>query len=704
MDDKKEAKRDLSQYGSSPADQSRRDLLRLFGASGVSLLAPGFLAACGGDASISYDTTITDARAAIRQALAESDTPSASVALIDGERIIWAEAFGIIDKASRAPTTTETLFCVGSCSKVIAAIATMILVDRKLVALDAPLVQYVPDFRMASPQYAQVTPRMLLSHASGFPGSDGRNIFTFKPFPEYAAQVKQTLATQPLKHAPGEMAVYCNDGFTMIELLVAAVSGMPYTQFVQTEILAPLGMTRSRYSLAPFAAGSYATAYIGEVPQAQESVNGYATGGLYSTPSDMGRLAMMFINGGQLGGKRILSPAAVAEMGRAQNRNLTLDPVPYGQWGLGWDSVAQAGLAAAGVSTWQKNGGTAFYGSDFFVAPVERLAVMISGTSTRYGAGKLAERILLHALVERRSIGAMPLPLPEVPLPATAATAAELAAIEGYYAQNTGPLRVQAQSGDTLALSRYAEGAWQEVAGGLRLRSDGTFSSDAQPNMSYWTVDAEGRRYLALRQLGGNGHYRIALPYAERVNPKAALPAAWSARVGRNWLSVNEDAQSVPLILGGPRVSLEALPELPGFILCADQFVDATQDDMRAGMFLKIPLNYGRDLNDVVIEMRNGEEWLRVGSVLYRPQATVPTLTAGATTVVIDDEGNAEWRKLPAGGTMARIAGGSAWKLYDTNLALLDGADGGAQVPLGAQAAYLMLYGAAHAGVGVTLS
>ncbi|HRW65370.1 MAG TPA: serine hydrolase domain-containing protein, partial [Candidatus Competibacter sp.] len=412
----------------SPVLLACRNLARLVG---VSVLMLGLLVGCNDDdndpAPLNYAETIVDGRVAVRQALVDTDTPSASVVLIDGDRIVWSETFGYIDKATLTAPSPTTMYGIGSVSKVFAAMAAMKLVDQGKIDLDAPLVQYLPDFRMAAPEYPQITVRMLLNHSAGFGGTDYRNGFTNAPVPGYAAQVLESLATQRLKHLPGEMAVYCNDCLTMIEPLVAAVSGRPYTQFVAEEILAPLDMTHSRFALEPFPAGSFAPGYTGDRADPQEYTNAYATGGLYSTPNDMAHLAMMFMNGGRLGDVRVLSASSVAEMGSDQTRNLLFNPIPTFHWGLGWDGVAQPGLAAVGVTAWHKNGGTLTYGSEFFVAPNERLAVMVTGASVKFSVGQLAERIMLHALAERGSIPAVPTPLPDTPQPKQPATDADLA-------------------------------------------------------------------------------------------------------------------------------------------------------------------------------------------------------------------------------------------------------------------------------------
>ena len=82
-------------------------------------------------------------------------------------------------------------------------------------------------------------------------------------------------------------------------------------------------------------------------------------------------------------------------------------------YGLGWDTVIQPGLAAVGVTGWQKGGDVTLYGSTLIVAPTEGLAVVVMGASNGFGSGNatvIAERILLRALVEKGRIAAMPTP------------------------------------------------------------------------------------------------------------------------------------------------------------------------------------------------------------------------------------------------------------------------------------------------------
>lgn len=698
----------------SGAHPTRRQLLQL-GALG--LLTPAWLAGCGGSgAPTSYSATIADARAAIRQAMADSGTPSVSVALIERDRLVWAEAFGSIDKAAGTAVSTDTLFCIGSCSKVVATIAVMVLVDRGLARLDEPLVTYLPGFRMASPEYTQVTVRMLLNHSAGFPGFDARGAIGTAPDTGYAAQVLQTLAQVRLKHAPGEMSVYCNDGFTVVELLVQALTGKTYPQFVTQEILVPLGMVRSRYATERFEAGSFAPAYDGDTPLPQEFANLYGSGGLYTTPTEMALLARALLNQGTVEGKRLLSAEAIAEMARNQTVTQPLRPVAMADgYGLGWDGVRQDGLAAAGVTAWHKNGATLAYGSDFYVLPEEGLALLITGTSTTYHPGALAERILLGALVERGRLAALPRKLTATPSLPLHASDAQLAGMAGVYASGDSICLLQPQADRTVTMAQYDAGAWDDSPTVLKLRDDGRFSSDAAPLQSFQAVQAQGHRYLTMRTPNGMGHYLFEMPYLQELEARAPLSAAWRGRLGRRWLAVNQPAESLLFQYGGPTLTLSDVPGLPGYIVSnaegigkQNQIADASTSDSLALMCLKLPFALGRDLDDVVILPRDGEEWLRVGSSVFRPEATVAPVAAGVSTLRMDAEGHAEWRAIGASATAQTITltGATAWSLYDGDFNLQARGDAirQPQLPASAEKSYLLVYGDANADVRVRLA
>jgi len=413
----------------------------------------------------------------------------------------------------------------------------------------------------------------------------------------------------------------------------------------------------------------------------------------------------MFANNGVYNGKRILSAQSVAAMAEDQRQG-TFNPVPNesDRFGLGWDTVAQPGLAAVGVKAWQKTGDlTGVYGTCIVVVPEANLGVVVFGTSgslaTSYGsdhAVKIAERILLRALVERGLISAMPPALSTVDLPLTAVPAADKATYPGTYASSNGVFRVTYGAGDALTVNVYQSG-WQDAYSNFKLRSDGWYAADGDPVTALRLLTASGRQYLALRKPTASRFYSFTTLVAQRLDAKPAISAAWLARVGERWLPVNKDLTiHYPVKVDDQSVQLTAIPALTGYLLSSKILADMTppSNDRLDGMFLIVPDGV-RGLHDAAMETWNAEQWLRLGSYLYRPQSTIPLLAPGPAAVTIGADEFAEWRRLPAAGTIS-VTNATYWALFDaTYTELASGTGPGTHAFAGVGAKYLVLFGAA---------
>ncbi len=638
-----------------------------------------FLAGCGdnGESAGNYPATIIEGRTAVEDMLKQTGASSISVAFVADNRIVWSEAFGFADIESGTLSTPETMYGIGSVSKMIAAIAVMILVDRNEISLDMPVCNYVPFFQMLSPEYCQVTVKMLLNHSSGFPGSDLRNSFTATPYADYARQLLDTLRKERLKHAPGFINTYCNDGFSMIENLIESVTGKSYVRFVQDEILAPLEMTHSRYSLEAFPAGSFARTYTGEAADPQAFVNLYAAGGLYSTPSDMSKVLLMILNSGYSGGIPIFSSSAIEEMAKDQTEG-TFNPVPSGNesFGLGWDTVSQPGMKALGVKAWAKGGDTPTYGSAFIALPDEKMGVIVSGASN-FSSGNamvIGERILLRALLEKGRINDFPAPLPEIPKPLRTPTPQDLASITGHYAKNNNLMRIDANEGGSLTFLLFAGTAWMPYLDDLQLRDNGWFSTNDLPLLEFSTISADGRTYLVLRDAYGNRHYQDDTLFMQKIGPlEEPLSTAWSDRLQKSWLLVNGNPESLLPTNTEPRLSFFEPEGLEGLVAVdtCDGFsiVDPSGSDDMGAMLLLMPQG-GRDLNDAFIIPRDDREWVRFGSFLYRPRDSLPILSAPTETIIIGSEGYSEWRSIQSDGNAVSVTVESSgvWKLFNPDM------------------------------------
>jgi hypothetical protein len=405
-------------------------------------------------------------------------------------------------------------------------------------------------------------------------------------------------------------------------------------------------------------------------------LNALASGGLYSTPSDMARLAMMFMDKGVFAGRQFLSRAAVREMGTDQTVGEVGPATSKAtRYGLGWDTVTQPGLLKAGFTAWMKGGDSGDYHAGFAVVPGQKLAVVVQGVApvSSQSAETLCERILLHALRDRGALRRIPAPIAAVAPPRKAATAAQLRAITGFWAGNGSVFRVSSGSDpqDISVSTLGMDGEWHIMSDGLFMRSDGRFHRDGYANSVSVTL-AGGRRYLIARQVAGTGLSFDSLQLAQKIAPGDPLSAVWSTRVGRVWVGVNEEPTATFWDSEGMILTVAQIPGLPGYVAVetpgyGTQIVDPGERDDAGLMFLQIPGFGSRDMNDLVIEERDGQEWARYGTALYRPLDGVQVLAEGDTTVSTDEDGNAVWVALP---TEARVAidAGTRWRLYDANL------------------------------------
>src|SRR5262249_37552335 len=143
-----------------------RRMYRTVGA--LSLLAPGVLSA---QPAIEPPKEYAEAVAALRQLIereaADKHLPAVSIALVDDQRVIWAQGFGFEDPEAKKPATAETVYRVGSVSKLFTDIAVMQLVEQGKLDLDAPVTKYLPDFKPHDPFGKPITLRQMMAHRSG---------------------------------------------------------------------------------------------------------------------------------------------------------------------------------------------------------------------------------------------------------------------------------------------------------------------------------------------------------------------------------------------------------------------------------------------------------------------------------------------------------------------------------------------------------
>ena len=597
---------------------------------GFAGLAAPLLQACGGGDSVAqpplptstYSESAQWMREAILDAIGKSDS-AVSVALFAADSVVWSEAFGYANRETGLRTTVDMRMNIGSVSKTIAALAVMILRDRGKLDLDQPVVELNRNFSMRSPEYARVTVRHLLNHSSGFLGTNYRNLINFVPTWNYWRDTVDVLAQSRLKHEPGDLSVYCNDGFTVLEWLVGSLTSRSYSAFVDAELLKPLGMTSTEFPLQFSPEGTFVHPVYHGQTLPQEFVAAHASGGILSTPADMMKLARLILDRGVFEGRRIVSEGALQDMGVNQAAYTRINPVATSwRWGLGWDCVAQPGLAAAGLLGWKKGGDTAFFHSDFIVLPHARMAAMMTNDS-QFSGNRLAllEGMLLRAAKERGLISALPPAMAPV-VPPVEVPAPGVSAVTGIYAKEGPPIRVQAESDGTLSLSFWNAKGWATSEQGLRLRTDGWWWADGVTNRSYSFRTVAGHLYLTGRVLAGSRLYWDEGPMAQWLpEARAPLSAAWRSRLNSRWKGENDDPDSYEGKLEPRTGVIGELAERPGYVMWDNAQLLRVINDDEAGVTVEIPALAGRDLVELRMVKEGIEEKLHVGALQFRRDA-----------------------------------------------------------------------------------
>lgn len=190
--------------------------------------------------------------------LQENGTVGGAYLLLDKGRITEMHAIGMADKEAHQPVDANTIFHWGSVTKTFTAVAIMQLRDRGKLSLDDPIVKYVPELTRVHSEdngISRVTIRHLLTHTAGFqsrtwPYTDDK---PWQPFePTEWSQLVAMMPYQELSFPPGTKYQYSNPGFIYLARVIEELSGDPYQVYIQKNILAPLGMTRTYFNVTPY--------------------------------------------------------------------------------------------------------------------------------------------------------------------------------------------------------------------------------------------------------------------------------------------------------------------------------------------------------------------------------------------------------------------------------------------------------------------
>ena len=230
------------------------------------------------------------ARATVNSAMTYGQATQASWAVWQDGKIISSGSQIAKEDGGAEPLKGESpVYGAGSVSKIYTTVAVMQLAEAGKLELDTPVVKYLPAFKMADPRYKNITVRMLLNHSSGLMGSSFTSGMLFDdPSPIATDELLNCLAGQRLKADPGAFSVYCNDGFTLAELVVEAVSGVSFEEYLREHIFDPAGLKETYFPSDQFESRRADIFQAGDKrPLPKDCLGVVGAGGLYATAEDV---------------------------------------------------------------------------------------------------------------------------------------------------------------------------------------------------------------------------------------------------------------------------------------------------------------------------------------------------------------------------------------------------------------------------------
>jgi len=355
--------------------------------------------------------------AVCQDAVSNNKVPGMVVMVVRKGKIVYNKAFGLANNKTKKAMTTNAIFRIASQTKAITATAVMMLWEEGKFRLDDPISKYIPAFKNTGvldkfnekdstftikPTSKPITIRHLLTHTSGIGygmiDSDARFRKIYQKagiidgFTTKKITLKENinkLAAMPLHQNPGEKFVY-SEGLDVLGYFVEVISGMPFDKFLKTHIFDPLGMSDTGFYLPNSKANRLVTVQehkkgkwiplkskLFEPDYPIKGAKSYFSGGagLSSTAKDYTTFLQMYLNKGELNGKRFLSRTTINFMMQKQFLNIWKDAGSY--YALAFEVINKKGASKGGrgsIGTFDWGG---YFNTQYFADPKEQLIGII---------------------------------------------------------------------------------------------------------------------------------------------------------------------------------------------------------------------------------------------------------------------------------------------------------------------------------------
>ena len=362
----------------------------------------------------------------IRHEMADKTLPGLSIALVEGQNVVWARGFGISNLRDSTPATARTVYRVGSVSKLLTDIGVMQLVERGILDLDTPVSRYIPNFHPSGSGASAITLRQLMSHRAGLVREPPVGHYFDNSSPSLEATVGSLNDTR-LVYAPAAKTKYSNAGIAVAGFALASAAHKKFPEHLSDAVLRPMGLNDSAFepdaSIAPRIAQATMWTLDHRSFVAPTFDLGMApAGSMYSTVLDLSRFMSVLFARGRTASGRVLSAKSLDDMWTPQ---FTSRGARSG-FGLGFD------ISSLDAHRVVRHGGAIYgFATELAALPDDSVGVVVAITKdgTNAVASRIATAALRLMLATTRGASA---PEPRVTSPVALATARKL---EGSYGE-----------------------------------------------------------------------------------------------------------------------------------------------------------------------------------------------------------------------------------------------------------------------------
>lgn len=275
-------------------------------------------------------------------------TPGLAVAVVAGDRVVFAEGFGRRDVARGLPVTPHTQFYIASTTKSFTATAAKLLAEEGKIDLDAPVKTYLPDLKLPPPLAPeQISLRDLLTHRHGI-GNDALEYRTAYTGQYDTDEIYRLLREHTRPRSPAFS--YSNVGYIVASYAMQKATGETWQQIIQRKLLDPLALRETTCSASKVRAGAdYALPYLAEgdtfIELAYKQDNTmHAAGGMAASAADLARWLVVNMNGGRLDGRQVIPERTLEEILAPQiDQKRTFYKFDRYAYSLGWNIATYEG-------------------------------------------------------------------------------------------------------------------------------------------------------------------------------------------------------------------------------------------------------------------------------------------------------------------------------------------------------------------------